>query len=89
MFEPSDNNIFIIHGNIVFERIGGYIKCRHEWSVCINLVNDIVYVASYTLPLCQILKQSGWRYGIYDEDMALQRFGDTECLSFWLQTQFR
>ena len=34
------SNRTIIHGDIAFQRIGGYRKCCHECSLCVYLVID-------------------------------------------------
>ena len=49
----------IIHGDIAFQRFGGYKSVINECSLGVNVVIDnFSYVASDTLPLCSILKQS-------------------------------
>ena len=62
------SNRTIIHGDIAFKRIGGYRKCCHECSLCVDLVMDnFLHAPSDALPLYQILKQSDdwlWRYCI-------------------------
>ena len=66
----------IMHGDIAFQRIGGYIKCCHECSLGVYLVIDnYLYVPSDALPLYNILNRT-IGYG----DIAFQRFEDIESV---------
>ena len=43
----SQSNRKIIHGDIAFQRIGGYRKCCHECSLCVYLVIDNFFVCTF------------------------------------------
>ena len=70
------SNQTISHGDIAFPIFGGYIKCRHECSLCVNLVIDILLCSFRYFTSVSNFKAIDW---LLMEILHLNDLGDTEC----------